>query len=35
MKDGIYRVDFGSGRPEGKGIAMLSGGYSRDSEAYA
>jgi hypothetical protein len=26
MKDGIYRVDFGSGRPEGKGIAMLSGG---------
>ena len=26
MKDGIYRVDFSSGRPEGKGIAMLRGG---------
>jgi hypothetical protein len=26
MRDGIYRVDFRSGRPEGKGIAMLRAG---------
>jgi len=25
MRDGIYRIDFRSGRPEGKGIAMLRG----------
>jgi hypothetical protein len=26
MRDGIYRVDFRSGRPEDKGIAMLRAG---------
>jgi hypothetical protein len=26
MRDGIYKVDFGSGKPDGKGIAMFSDG---------
>jgi hypothetical protein len=29
MRDGIYKVDFRSGRPEGRGVAMLSGGVFR------
>jgi hypothetical protein len=26
MRDGIYKVDFGSGKPDGRGIAMFSDG---------
>jgi hypothetical protein len=29
MRDGIYKVDFRSGRPEGNGIAMISNGVFR------